>query len=89
MGILRESARQVLRGRWPKSYMFTFIAEMGALVGGLATLKVAGDALGATGFGEYAVARRIVSVLAFPLLAGMGTSVARYVSRTIGSSCSM
>ncbi len=85
VGILRESAREVLRGRWPKSYMFTFIAEMGALVGGLATLKVAGDALGATGFGEYAVARRIVSVLAFPLLAGMGTSVARYVSRTIGS----
>ena len=36
------------------------------------TLKMAGDVLGPAGFGEYAVARRVISVLTFPLLVGLG-----------------
>ncbi|MGH2671087.1 MAG: lipopolysaccharide biosynthesis protein, partial [bacterium] len=48
-------------------------------------LKVAGDVLGSAGFGEYAVARRVISVLTFPLLVGLGTSTARYVSLATGA----
>ncbi|OLD92104.1 MAG: hypothetical protein AUG84_02170 [Chloroflexi bacterium 13_1_20CM_4_66_7] len=83
--VLRAAASDVWQGRWPKSYAFTFVAELGVLLGGLVTLKIAGDMLGPTGFGEYAVARRAVSVLTFPLLLGLGISIPRYVSLTLAA----
>jgi len=85
VGILQDAAGELRRGRWPRSYAFTFVAEMGVLLGGFAALKIAGGVLGTTGFGEYAVARRAVSVLAFPLLVGLGISIPRYVARAVGA----
>ena len=85
LSVLRAAASDVWQGRWPKSYAFTFVAELGVLLGGLVTLKIAGDTLGPTGFGEYAVARRAVSLLTFPLLLGLGISIPRYVSLTVAS----
>ena len=84
VSVIRAALSDVWRGRWPKSYAFTFVAELGVLLGGLVTLKIAGDMLGPTGFGEYAVARRAVSVLTFPLLLGLSISIPRYVSLSIG-----
>jgi O-antigen/teichoic acid export membrane protein len=81
---IRAAVSEVWRGRWPRSYAFTFVVEIAVLLGSLVTFKIAADVLGSTGFGEFAVARRAVTVLTFPLLVGLGISLPRYVSLALG-----
>ncbi len=66
--------------RW--NFALTAFVEMSTLVSGFLTLRLAALALGTVRFGEYAVARRGVAVIAFPMLLGLGISVPRYVART-------
>lgn len=63
-----------------QGYVSTFVAQFFILVGGLLTLTLAATLLGSAGFGEYAVARRMLSILTFPLLLGLGISIPRYVA---------
>ena len=50
------------------------------LLSGLLTLKLTACLLGTVGFSEYAIARRAISVLNFPLLLGLGISIPRYIA---------
>jgi O-antigen/teichoic acid export membrane protein len=58
----------------------TFITEMIVLIGGIISIRLAGQEFGTKGFGEYSIARRSMSLLAFPMLQGLGTSIPRYVA---------
>jgi O-antigen/teichoic acid export membrane protein len=50
------------------------------LLSGLLTLKLTAYLLGTVGFSEYAIARRAISVLNFPLLLGLGIGIPRYIA---------
>lgn len=61
-------------------YPLTLAVEVVLVILALATLDLSAEAFGTTGFGEFAVARRAVSVLAVPLLLGMGIALTRHVA---------
>jgi O-antigen/teichoic acid export membrane protein len=70
----------LLSGEERKSFVFTFVIEFAILIGGLFTLRLTAYLLGTAGFGEYAVARRAINILTFPLLFGLGISLPRYIA---------
>lgn len=61
-------------------YAPTFATEAVILVCSLITLRLAATTFGSIGFGEYSVARRAMSIVAFPLLLGLGIGIPRYVA---------
>jgi O-antigen/teichoic acid export membrane protein len=65
-----------------KAYFWTFLTQMIVLGGAFLMMKVAGQQFGKEGFGEYNVARRLISTMAFPLLLGLGISLTRYLAAT-------
>jgi O-antigen/teichoic acid export membrane protein len=64
-----------------RDYALTFLTEFATLASTLLALKLAAMSWGASGFGEYMLARRTLSLLQLPILCGMGVAVTRYVAR--------
>ena len=63
-----------------RDYVTTFITEALVVAGYLLAFKLVADNLGAAGFGEYALARRTLSLL-LPLgVVGLDIGITRYVS---------
>ena len=63
-----------------RDYVTTFITEALVVAGYLLAFKLVADHLGASGFGEYALARRTLSLL-LPLgVVGLDIGITRYVS---------
>lgn len=63
-----------------RDYVTTFITEALVIAGYLLAFKLVADNLGASGFGEYALARRTLSLL-LPLgVLGLDIGITRYVS---------
>lgn len=63
-----------------RDYITTFITEALVVAGYLLAFKLVADNLGASGFGEYALARRTLSLL-LPLgVVGLDIGITRYVS---------
>jgi O-antigen/teichoic acid export membrane protein len=69
--------RGIGRGR---DYALTFATELSSLAAGLIVLRLAAAYWGPAGFGEYVLARRIVGMVALPVLVGMALAVTRYVA---------
>jgi len=69
-----------------RDYALTFLTEFATLASTLLALKLAATSWGATGFGEYMLARRTLSLLQLPILCGMGVAVTRYVARARAAS---
>ena len=65
------------------SLSITLIGQGLTLVGLVLITRLSVHAFGATGFGEYQVARRTLAVIAFPLMCGLGVSVPRFIARDI------
>lgn len=78
--VVNELLRAADRGDHRSRYALTLVVEVVLLAAAVATLKLAADRFGTTGFGEFTVARRTVSVIAVPLLLGSGVAVTRYVA---------
>jgi O-antigen/teichoic acid export membrane protein len=71
-------------GSHAREYGGTFATEFTVLACQLLTYKLAAHFLGKTGFSEYAVARRTISLI-YPLpLLGMAVALPRYVAHAIG-----
>lgn len=67
-----------------REYLGTFATEFTVLASQLLAYKLAAHFLGKTGFSEYAVARRTISLI-YPLpLLGLAVALPRYVARTLG-----
>lgn len=60
---------------------WTLAVEGCGVLAGLLTLRLAATSFGVEGFGAYTIARRVVSVAAFPLLLGFGIALPRAVAR--------
>jgi O-antigen/teichoic acid export membrane protein len=69
-----------------RDYGLTFLTEFATMGSTLVALKLAADAWGASGFGEYMLARRTLALLQLPILCGMGVAVTRYVARARSAS---
>jgi O-antigen/teichoic acid export membrane protein len=69
-----------------RDYALTFLTEFATLGSTLLALKLAAEAWGASGFGEYMLARRTLSLLQLPILCSMGVAVTRYVARARSAS---
>jgi len=69
-----------------RDYALTFLTEFATLASTLLALKLAATLWGASGFGEYMLARRTLSLLQLPILCGMGVAVTRYVARARAAS---
>jgi O-antigen/teichoic acid export membrane protein len=65
-------------------YGGTFATEFTVLACQLLTYKLAAHFLGTTGFAEYAVARRTISILYPIVLLGLGVGLPRYVAMAAG-----
>jgi O-antigen/teichoic acid export membrane protein len=63
-----------------RDYGVTFVAEFATLAAGLLVLRLAAWRWGPTGFGEYVLVRRTLSLLQLPILCNMGTAISRYVA---------
>lgn len=68
-----------------RDYALTFVTEFGVLASTVLIFRLAAVYWGTTGFGEYVLARRTLSLLELPLLLGMGLAVARYTALSRGS----
>ena len=62
---------------------WTLAVEGAGVVAGLLTLRLAAAHFSVEGFGAYTVARRLVSVAAFPLLLGFGIALPRAVAHAL------
>ncbi|PHR27864.1 MAG: hypothetical protein COA36_07850 [Desulfotalea sp.] len=83
---LQERWRLLFKGnQLRKDFLLTFSTELLVLVSAIVTLKLAALMLGPQGFGEYAIARRAMNVLAFPMLLGVGISLPRYIALNAAS----
>src|SRR6267142_157942 len=72
-------------GSHAREYGGTFATEFTVLACQLLTYKLAAHFLGKTGFSEYAVARRTISLI-YPLpLLGMAIALPRYIAQATGS----
>jgi O-antigen/teichoic acid export membrane protein len=67
-----------------REYGGTFATEFTVLACQLLTYKLAAHFLGTTGFAEYAVARRTISILYPIVLLGFGVGLPRYVAIAAG-----
>lgn len=63
-----------------RNYTITFGTEAFTLISMLLVLRIAARYWGAQGFGEYVLARRMIGLLQFSLLWGMGLALTRYVA---------
>ena len=63
-----------------KNYVITFITEFIVLSSQILVYKLAAVFLGKQGFGEYALAKRNISVIIPILLLGLGVGIPRYVA---------
>lgn len=63
-----------------KVYFHTFIFTVLVFCLSAFSLKVAADLFGTTGFGEYQIARRGVSLITYPMLMGLGISLTRFLA---------
>jgi O-antigen/teichoic acid export membrane protein len=61
-------------------YGITFLAEFATLAAGLLVLRLAAWRWGPTGFGEYVLARRTLSLVQLPVLCNMGVALSRFVA---------
>ncbi len=68
-------------GRRHRGHVLTVVLQLLSLGLSMVTFRLAATWFGAAGFGEYALARRALSVVTFPLLLGLGTSLPRFASR--------
>ncbi len=59
---------------------WTALTEMIVTLMGVFLLKLAASMLGPVGFGEYALGRRVVSLLYLPLIMGLGVATPRYIA---------
>lgn len=71
-------------GSHAREYGGTFATEFTVLACQLLTYKLAAHFLGKTGFAEYAVARRTISILYPIVLLGLGVGLPRYVAMAAG-----
>src|SRR5260370_16283148 len=71
-------------GSHVREYGGTFATEFTVLACQLLTYKLAAHYLGKTGFAEYAVARRTISILYPIVLLGLGVGLPRYVAMAAG-----
>jgi O-antigen/teichoic acid export membrane protein len=71
-------------GSHVREYGGTFATEFTVLACQLLTYKLAAHFLGKTGFAEYAVARRTISLVYPVSLLGVAVALPRYVARAIG-----
>lgn len=71
---------QTDRRRQIREYAGTFAAEFTVLACQIAVYKLAARFLGTVGFGEYAVARRTISLLQPIVLLGIGVALPRYIA---------
>src|SRR5437879_4795697 len=72
-------------GSHVREYGGTFATEFAVLACQLLTYKLAAHFLGKTGFAEYAVARRTISLI-YPLpLLGLAVAVPRYIAHAAGA----
>ncbi len=71
-------------GSHVREYGGTFATEFTVLACQLLTYKLAAYFLGKTGFAEYAVARRTISILYPIVLLGLGVGLPRYVASAAG-----
>jgi O-antigen/teichoic acid export membrane protein len=67
-----------------REYGGTFATEFAVLACQLLTYKLAAHFLGKTGFSEYAVARRTISILYPVVLLGLGVGLPRYIADATG-----
>lgn len=68
-----------------RNYIYTFFSQMFALLLAVAALKLAATTFDAPSFGLYNIVRRIISLLNFPLLLGLGISIPIFVARGLKS----
>jgi O-antigen/teichoic acid export membrane protein len=61
-------------------YGITFLAEFATLAAGLLVLRLAAWHWGPTGFGEYVLVRRTLSLIQLPVLCNMGIALSRFVA---------
>jgi O-antigen/teichoic acid export membrane protein len=71
-------------GSHVREYGGTFATEFTVLACQLLTYKLAAHFLGRTGFAEYAVARRTISILYPIVLLGLGVGLPRYIANATG-----
>ena len=70
-----------LAEHWKTAHILTIAIQLLSLAVTVATFRLAATYFGGVGFGEYALARRAMSIVAFPLLLGLGTSLPRFATR--------
>lgn len=71
-------------GTHVREYGSTFATEFTVLACQLLTYKLAAHFLGSTGFSEYAVARRTISIMYPVVLLGLAVGLPRYVANAAG-----
>ncbi len=69
-----------------KNYILTFITEFIVLACQILVYKLAAALLGKQGFGEYALAKRNISLIVPALLLGLGVGIPRYVAMSKANS---
>ena len=75
-------ARSVPRLKVKRNYLVTAVAELLAVVSYIVVFRVVSDRLGPVGFAEYALGRRVLSLL-FPIaVLGLDLAVTRFVAGT-------
>jgi O-antigen/teichoic acid export membrane protein len=67
-----------------RAYGSTFLTEFAVMASQILVYKLAAHYLGRTGFSEYALARRTVSVLYPIVLLGLGIGLPRYIAHAVG-----
>jgi O-antigen/teichoic acid export membrane protein len=80
VGYFRGATLVLFKGKRWQTGVLTLFTELLVLLSGLLTLRLAGILLGTVGFGEYAIAKRAMSIITFPILLGLGISIPRYVA---------
>lgn len=69
-----------------EKYVVTFIAEFLVMISGILVYKLAAHFLGNVGFSEYALSRRVVSLVQPALIMGFGVGIPRYIAYSFRSS---
>lgn len=68
-----------------EKYVVTFIAEFLVMISGILVYKLAAHFLGNVGFSEYALSRRVVSLIQPALIMGFGVGIPRYIAYSFRS----
>jgi ribose transport system ATP-binding protein len=64
-----------------RTHALTVAIQLLSVALSVATFRLAATAFDGAGFGEYALARRALPIVTFPLLVGLGTSLPRFATR--------